>query len=144
MDDTQALRIVTALANGAHPVTGEIFPATSAYQTPEVIRALFVAVRSLESRLGGTVQSNPANRTDERVPASKLTKTNAGKSWTPEEDKQLLAEFDANVPLAEIARLHGRTAGGVRARLEKHGRLESTTARWSQDLQTARAATTPS
>jgi hypothetical protein len=126
MDNAQALQIVAALANGANPLTGEVFPPDSPYQSPEIVRALFFATRALESspvkaaKTTGTasVPSNPAIG-------------NAGKPWSSDEDKQLLAAFDAGKTPAELARLHGRTQGGIRARLEKHGRLEPSPAtRW--------------
>lgn len=146
MDEQQALAIVTALSNGVHPATGEVFPADSPYQSPEVIRALFAAQRALEARLqpqgrarnhGAPPQSRPTGvDPDKPNPA----KPNAGKPWSAEEDKQLLASFDSGKPLADIARDHGRTTGGVRARLEKHGRLEpSPASRWPAK-EVARAA----
>jgi len=139
MDDRQALAIVTALANGVHPATGEVFPADSPYQSPEVIRALFVSQRALETQLQPqSTQTNVSKPNESRLNESKpnpsnpnASKPNAGKPWSVEEDKQLLAAFDAGRPLVDIAREHGRTAGGVRARLEKHGRLEPSPAtRW--------------
>jgi hypothetical protein len=128
MDDQQALRIVSALANGANPNTGEIFAADSPYQSPDVIRALFIATRALEksaSRSIAPMSAKPA------PPERNAVSGNAGKPWSADEDRQLLAEFDAGKSLNEIAQTHGRTHGGVRARLEKHGRLEPSPAtRW--------------
>ncbi|HYM33766.1 MAG TPA: hypothetical protein VET48_00150 [Steroidobacteraceae bacterium] len=125
MDDAQALRIISALANGANPITGEVFPPDSPYQSPDIIRALFAAARALESKVPASQSSMHTQR--QRNPAI----GNAGKSWTAEEDRQLLAAFDAGKSLAELAQIHGRTQGGVRARLEKHGRLEPSPAtRW--------------
>jgi hypothetical protein len=126
MDDQQALTIISALANGAHPVTGELFSADSPYQTPDVVRALFTAQRALEARQPG--RSQRTSSAESR--ASSTTSTNAGKPWSNEEDKQLLAAFDADTSLADLARRHGRTINGVRARLEKHGRMEPSTAEW--------------
>src|SRR5688572_18443227 len=40
MDDNRALAIVSALANGVNPQTGEIFEVDSPYQSVDVIRAL--------------------------------------------------------------------------------------------------------
>jgi hypothetical protein len=129
MDDQQALAILSALANGAHPFTGESFAADSPYQAPDIIRALFTAQRALEARLTSDSQrlSSPESRA--------ITVTaNAGKPWSSDEDKQLLASFDADTPLAELARQHARTVNGVRARLEKHGRLEPSLAtRWPKE-----------
>ena len=130
MDDQQALTIISALANGAHPFTGELFSPDSPYQSPDIIRALFTAQRALEARQPGHVQrASPAESR-----ASSAASTNAGKPWSSEEDKQLLAAFDADTSLADLARRHGRTVNGVRARLEKHGRMEPSAAtRWPKE-----------
>src|SRR5690242_14799625 len=113
MDQQQALRIISALANGTNPITGEIFPADSPYQSPDVIRALFIAVRALETR---TPSIAARNEPDEKTTSARTaTNGNAGKPWTAEEDRQLLAAFDAGKSLGELAQTHGRTQGGVRA-----------------------------
>ena len=49
MDEARALTIVSALANGVNPLTGELFAVDSPYQSPDVIRALYCAVRALEA-----------------------------------------------------------------------------------------------
>lgn len=49
---------------------------------------------------------------------------NFGKPWTGDEDGQLAREFDAGMPIAEIARTHARTGSSVRLRLEKLGKIE--------------------
>lgn len=110
MEATEALGILSALANGVHPNTGEVFPPESPYQQPEVVRALFVATRALES----------ASRQSTRARA---LPGNVGKPWTGEEDQRLLAAFDAGQALGGIARAHERTIGGIEARLVKHGRI---------------------
>jgi hypothetical protein len=147
MDDKQALTIVSALAYGANPITGEMFPSNSPYQAPEVIRALFAAARALETQLGvagiqnsvAGGRSPPMKNLEQKMEGASDLKpsrpqTNAGRPWSADEDKQLLAAFGREQPLAEIARSHGRTVGGVRARLEKHGRLEPSSAtRWAQN-----------
>jgi hypothetical protein len=110
MEAAEALGIVAALANGVHPVTGEIFQAGSPYQHPDVVRALFVAARALEGR------SRQLERQRD-LPA------NVGKPWSADEDERLVAAFDAGEARAAIARAHDRTVGGIEARLEKLGRL---------------------
>lgn len=128
MDDQEALKIISALANGAHPGTGELFARDSPYQSPDVIRALFVAQRALEQRV------HPASRLQQsavRASQPRAESANAGKPWSADEDQRLLQAFDADKPLTEIAQAHGRTPAGIRARLEKHGRLEPSPAtRW--------------
>lgn len=48
-------------------------------------------------------------------------RANSGSPWTEEEDERLVREFRSGQKMTEIAKLHGRTNGAVRARLEKHG-----------------------
>jgi hypothetical protein len=110
METPEALGILSALANGVHPTTGEVFPPGSPYQEAEVVRALFVATRALEN--GGRQTARARD-----MPG------NVGKPWTGEEDQRLLAAFDAGQTPGDIARLHQRTVGGIEARLVKHGRI---------------------
>ena len=49
MDQDKALSILQALSAGTDPITGAPFPASSTYQHPDVVRALFQAVRALET-----------------------------------------------------------------------------------------------
>jgi len=130
MDDTHArsrhLAILTALAEGVHPVTGEVFAEDCPYHSAEIVRALYGAVRLLES--GKTV--SPAKKFDDRPREPVLA--NVGKPWSVDEDRQLLVEFDAGKTVKECATLHQRTHAGIEARLEKLGRLkpeQRTTAR---------------
>jgi hypothetical protein len=116
MDEIKALTIVSALANGVNPLTGEIFTSDSPYQSPDVVRALYVSVRALE------LSARRRLRARERLPG------NAGKPWSEEEDNRLLSEFDRGSAVAQLAQAHQRTQAGIQARLEKHGRLHSSTA----------------
>jgi hypothetical protein len=120
MDEAKALDILTTLASGVNPLSGEVFTSDSPYQASEIVRALFVAVRALERNAkpesGGTRASKP--RSD--LPA------NVGKPWTSEEDNRLVAAFDRGQSTRELAGAHGRTLAGIEARLEKLGRLEPT------------------
>jgi hypothetical protein len=119
MNDVQALKIVSSLANGLDPVSNEPVDLPPVLQERDVIRALYVAVRALES----TSRSRPrVNRG--RVPAK------AGKSWTEEEDRQLLDRFDAGQTVAQLAETHERTLAGIQARLERHGRVQGQGMQW--------------
>ena len=91
MDDSKALGIVSALANGVNPLTGEVFPSDSPYQAADIVRALYVSVRALDQNL------RRRSRPRAQLPA------NAGKLWNDEEDRRLLAAFDAGRALAELA-----------------------------------------
>ena len=110
MDATQALAVVRSLANGVDPETGEVFPPESCYQRPQVVRALYEAGAALE-RI-------------ERFERRKLQMPQkTGEPWSEDEDRKLLAGFDAGRALQELAAAHERTMGAVRARLLKYGRL---------------------
>jgi len=112
MDQAQALAVVRSLANGVDPESGEVFPSDSAYQRPQVVRALYEAATALER----------IERFDRRR-AQMPPKT--GEPWTEEEDRKLLAGFDAGRALQELASAHERTMGAVRARLLKYGRINA-------------------
>ncbi len=110
MNQSEALGVVRSLANGVDPVSGEAFPAESLYQRADIVRALFVAAEALE-------RSERFSRRREDLPPK------AGQPWTEDEDRKLLASFDAGRGLLELAAAHERTQTGIRARLVKYGRL---------------------
>ena len=113
MNDERALAILQVLANGADPASGTAFPAGSPYQHPDTVRALFHAIRALETTL-----SKPAHKEQSRG-----THGNAGKPWSPEEDATLAAGFDAGQPLEALAAAHGRSRFAIEARLAKLGKV---------------------
>lgn len=119
MDDNKALAIVSALANGLNPQTGEPFEVDSPYQAVEVIRALYVAVRALEISSRSRARNKRA-----RMPA------NAGKPWTEQEDRELLEKFDSGQSVAQLAQAHDRTLASIQARLERHGRMQGQGLQW--------------
>src|SRR5882672_5155894 len=103
MDQAQALAVVRSLANGVDPESGEIFPPESAYQRPQVVRALHEAATALE-------RVERFERRKAQMPAK------TGEPWSEDEDRKLLASFDAGRALQELAAAHERTMGAVRAR----------------------------
>jgi len=105
MEDLKAAEIIKSLAAGSSPADA------STLQSPDVVRALFLAAESLEARARGTRRNSSLPR-------------NAGKTWTPEEDERLLAAFDGGTAVEALATAHERTRAGIEARLVKHGRLE--------------------
>jgi hypothetical protein len=112
MEQAQALAVVRSLANGVDPESGEIFPPESPYQRPQIVRALYEAAAALER----------IERFDRRR-AQMPPKT--GEPWSEDEDRKLLAAFDAGRALQELASQHERTMGAVRARLLKYGRINA-------------------
>src|SRR3954462_13952800 len=88
MEQAQALAVVRSLANGVNPETGEVFPPESAYQRPLVVRSLYEAAAALE-------RQERFDRRKAQLPA------NTGKPWSENEDRKLLAAFDAGKALQE-------------------------------------------
>lgn len=111
MEQTQALEIIRSLAAGVDPATGEVFPADSAYQQPDVLQALSLAVAALQ-------QAASSARKIQSLPPS------TGKPWTADEDQQLIAAFESGSTPKQLAAAHQRTNGAVRSRLMKLGKLD--------------------
>ena len=110
MERDHALKILNALANGVHPATGEVFGADSPYQHPDTVRALFEAVRVMESAR--------APRERREIPANTFVR------WTSEEEARLAAGFEAGKTSAELAQLHNRSLPAIEARLLKMGKID--------------------
>jgi len=75
---------------------GEVFPADSPYNQPEIIRALFFAINKLEAL---------------------AQKGNQGLVWNEEEDELLTQRFSEGIRITQLATLHSRTYGAIKARL---------------------------
>lgn len=105
MEDIKAAEILKSLASGDNTADA------ATLQSPDVVRALFLAAESLEARARAARRNSSLPR-------------NAGKTWTAEEDERLLAGFDGGAAVEALAAAHERTRAGIEARLVKHGRLE--------------------
>lgn len=135
MEETKVVAILSALAKGVNPITGEIATPDSPYQHADIVRALYAALERLKQPQPSTPKPRPRND----VPS------NVGKPWSEEEDQRLQAGFDRGSKPAELARQFGRTLAGIEARLEKLGCLTSqdrtTTNRYPRDQTAARSQT---
>lgn len=105
MDTTKAKELLSALADGVDPYTGEFFPRDHVCNQPEVIRALHTAVNLLAS------------------PPKKHAPRNAGKPWTEIEEEKLLDEFASGLTVSAIAKEHGRSRGAIETRLADLGQI---------------------
>ena len=112
MDRAKAIMVLTSLATGINPATGQIFSLDSPYQTVEVVRALYLAINALDNLI-----PKGKRRARSQLPLR------AGMVWTAEEDQKLLDHFDRRIPIGSIAQLLERTDMGIEARLENKGRL---------------------
>lgn len=110
-----ARQIIDTLAQGIHPVTGEVMPEDSPYNAPPVIRALHAVARALDG--AGATPAAEAERPRRKQPP------NAGKAWTPQEDAALGTAFDAGIALKQVAQELGRTQFAVEQRLVKLGKV---------------------
>lgn len=104
-----ARQIVDTLAQGIHPITGEVLAEDDPHNAPPLIRCLFAVSQALDA------PPKPAK-------ARREPPANAGKPWQPEEDAKLETAFAAGVSEKDIAGELGRTAWAVEARLVKLGR----------------------
>lgn len=111
MELSKALEIVTLLADGIDPQTGEVFPDDSPYQQPQTVRALYTLIRAVEGK------------PNEAKPRPKK----AGAPWLPEEDQQLTEDFKKNTSVTQLARSHERTERAIEARLVRLGLVDE---RW--------------
>jgi hypothetical protein len=124
----KTLAILNALSSGIDPLSGEPFPRDSAYQHPDVVRALFHALRAVESMTETAAVPSPA-ATSSPSPSTPVEKKKpsrpaaAGKPWSPEEDTRLAAGFDAGADITALALLHDRSRFAIEARLAKLGRV---------------------
>ncbi len=111
MDNQRAHEIISALADGHNPYTGEVFSHDSVFQNPETTRALFAAADALSAKI----------RTAER---KKGLPKNAGNPWGQDETNQLVQEFDQGINIIEIAKTHERTVGSIRSKLVQLGKIQ--------------------
>lgn len=122
-DTLKTLAILNALASGVDPLTGVPFARDSAHQHPDVIRALFLALRAFEGTIASAAQ--PEAAAPERKKASRPAA--AGTPWSSEEDARLASAFDAGTDIGALALLHDRSRFAIETRLAKLGRIPAPT-----------------
>lgn len=123
METEKTIAILRNLADGIDPGTGEKFPAGSAYQHPDTVRALFSAIRLIEAPAGRSAR--PAAAGGRPAPE------NAGRPWTEEEDTRLGSGYDAGKSIEELAALHKRTKWAVESRLARLGKIPEPPSRFA-------------
>ena len=105
MDIVRATEIVRTLADGVDPTTGEVLPAESVYNSPEIIRALFTLLEYI-------------NKDTAKDPLR-----NAGKPWTEEDEEILTRMFEHGRTRKEICNYFKRSPGAIASRLVKLGKI---------------------
>jgi len=110
MELGEAVRVVRSLADGIDPFSGEVFPAHTPWQNPQIVRALYMAAEVLQ-------------RAEQNQKRRKELPERTGEKWTEPEDKMLSEAFDAGEEIASLAQKYKRTTGSIWARLEKLGKV---------------------
>ena len=113
MKPADALAILDALVEGAHPFTGVALDGPAWLLDPRCREALSQAHAALEA------SARPPRK---------------GQPWSHHEDQELLDAHQHGHPIAHIARHHGRTTGAIRSRLVRMGVVEKAGARADSDF----------
>lgn len=119
MEFSEAKNLVSALANGTNPVTGEVLPAKSPYNEPTVIRALFTV---LNSSNGKAARKSPEEKMEENVAAGRPR--NAGLPWTDDLRDEVSEKFQGGMAVHDLARHFERTEGAILSELARQGLVD--------------------
>lgn len=104
---SRATEILSILADGIDPVTGELLPEDSVCNEPEVIRAFYCILQNLES-------ASKKKRENARP-------ENSGKPWLPEDDAELREMYAGGCERDRICAHFGRSESSIAARLVRLG-----------------------
>ena len=111
MDVSRAKDIISALAEGVDPTTGEVFPPNHVCNRADVIRALHIAEQALQKDL---------NRPEDGTWHKEF-----GKVWSQHEVTLLINSFDKHCTIAQISKQLGRSEAGIRAKLVRLGKIQN-------------------
>ena len=121
MEIDKAKEIVSLLAYGIDPTTGEVLPDDSPYNHPSVIRALFSVIGGVEVPKKKIKQSVEEKQTQNM--ASGRPK-NAGLPWTEELREKVARIFKNGTPIDELAEYFERTSGAILSQLMHQGLID--------------------
>ena len=107
-DNNKLLGFIDILLNGIDPWSGELFEKDHFMNCREMKEILLVAQIAMQKQ-NQKIKNKPVN--------SKVT-------WTNEEENLLVERFKEGISAKELAKLHGRSIGAVKARLLKLGLIE--------------------
>ncbi len=108
MSQSETHRVLSALIAGRDPRSTQRLPPGSILHTPDVLRALLLALSALEA-------ATARSRRRAALPP------NVGREWTEAEDAVLRAEVANREPMRSIAAQHGRSMRAIELRVRKMG-----------------------
>lgn len=108
MDIKRAKEILSTLAEGVDPTTGEVLSDDSVCNKGEVVRALYTVLNTLDT-------SKPKRELPE----------NARKPWTREDENLLIELYRSGASKKDICNTFKRTPTGIAAKLVRLGIIES-------------------
>ena len=103
MDLIRAKEIISALAEGIDPTTGEVLESDHVCNKAEVVRAFYTVLAQIDTK------------------PQKTYPNNAGKPWTKEEETLLLSLHGQGLTTKEIGKQMNRSSGSISSRLRKMG-----------------------
>ena len=119
MERGNIISVLEGLANGVDPVTGELLPATSPYNHPEVIRALFHAVNLISN--AKKPKKTMAEKQQENV--NNGLPQNHGLPWDEKDVQAVISQFQSNSSfdaINDIAFKFSRKPNSIFLLLKKH------------------------
>lgn len=118
MEIEKATKVISLLADGINPITGEIFDDDSPYNHPTIIRALFTFlsnVRAPKKQNKLSVEEKQSLNIENGKPR------NAGLAWTEELKTEVSKLFVQGKSIDELAQHFERTKGAITSELERQG-----------------------
>lgn len=104
------IEVLSYIANSINPYTGELITGID---------------DSLRERLFDIIQNIKQSKIQITNPTNAATSDSMiGKPWGEEEEAKLIEEFKQGLSISNIAKLHNRNNGGIRARLKRLGLIE--------------------
>jgi len=117
MELRRANSIVKTLAEGVHPITGEVFAADCPYNEPQIIRALFTIHEFIRQAKKPRMTADERRRENLEYGRPR----NAGLPWSEEDRAAVASGFEEGKQFGELAVALERSSGAIRAELIRQG-----------------------
>lgn len=108
MDLQRAKDLLSALADGVNPMTGERLPENDSCNQAEVVRALYAVLNYMEMK----------------KPAATGKLENAGKPWSRKDEEILCRMYDEGIGRKEICNHFERSETAIATRLVRLGKIQ--------------------